>query len=221
MPNAADGDMRRASRSADPIVYIVDDDPAVGDALTVVLETEGFRTCCFRTGRAFLERCFPGMQGCLLLDLCMPDYSGLEIQSVLAQQNVQMPIIFLTGYGSLPTSSAAFRNGAFDFLEKPVKCELLLQRVAEAIRVDERRSVHGQQRISITDRYARLSARERQVLHFVVNGLSTKEMAKEMGLSHRTVDTHRGHMMRKLGCSTLLQLMRAIAPLFDDDGMFD
>ncbi|MBM4201066.1 MAG: DNA-binding response regulator, partial [Gammaproteobacteria bacterium] len=128
--------------------------------------------------------------------------------------------IFLTGFGTLPTSSEAFRGGALDFLEKPVDRELLLDRVTEALKMDARRGVHDVQKSTVVERVALLSARERQVLHYVVNGLSTKEMAKELGLSHRTVDTHRAHMMRKMGCSTLLQLMRAISPLLDEGGLF-
>ena len=221
MGGKAENDMRHALHCADSTVYIVDDDAGVCEALSTVLEAEGFKTRCFQTGSAFLASAHPGMRGCLLLDLCMPDCTGLEIQKTLAQHEVQIPVVFLTGYGTLPTSSEAFRAGALDFLQKPVEHDLLVTRVAEAISMDAKHSAHGLQALSVRQRYAHLSGREREVLRFVVNGLSTKEMAREMGLSHRTVDTHRAHLMRKMGCSNLLQLMKEIGPLLEEQGFLE
>ena len=219
MGGTAGDDLRRSPPGSDSTVYIVDDDAGVCDALSTVLQAEGFKTRCFRTGSAFLAACHSGMRGCLLLDLCMPDCTGLEIQKALAQHEVQIPVIFLTGYGTLPTSSEAFRAGALDFIEKPVERELLITRVAEAISMDVKQSVYGLQALSVKQHYARLSGREREVLRFVVKGLSTKEMAREMGLSHRTVDTHRAHLMRKMGCSNLLHLIRDIGPLLEEEDL--
>lgn len=219
MPKVTDIRPLLNPRDQQPAVYIVDDEPAIGEAIRVLLETEGFRTLCFRTGREFLEIATPTMQGCVLLDLRLPDYSGLEIQKIMAERELSIPIIFLTGYGTIPGSSEAFRTGAFDFLEKPVDRVLLLQRIADALNADELRRTQELQKLAISERFARLSDREKQVLQFVVNGYSSKAMAKEMGISHRTVEVYRGHIMRKMSAETLIELMRAVAPLLDEDGL--
>jgi len=204
---------------SEPLVYIVDDEPAVRDAISMLLETEGLKTRCFQTAGEFLEVSAPTMQGCVLLDVCMPDHSGLEIQKILVERDVHIPIIFLTGHGTVPASSEAFRTGAFDFLEKPFDNEVLLQRVAEAFDVDAKRHAKDMQSLAITERYARLSERERQVLRFVVNGYSSKQMAKELGISHRTVEIYRTHIMQKMSTETLIELVRVVAPLFDENGL--
>jgi two-component system response regulator FixJ len=203
---------------SEPIVYIVDDEPAVSDALRMVLETEGFKTLGFETGSAFLEACSGTMQGCVLLDLCLPDYSGLAVQKMLAEREVHLPIIFLTGHGTVPSSSEAFRHGALDFLEKPIDTSALLQRVAEALEVDEQRVAQGLKKPSGIECYRRLSDRQQQVLQYIVSGCSTKEMAQKMGISHRTVDIYRKQMMRKMNATTLVELMRSVTPLIDETG---
>lgn len=206
------------SNGSDPTVYIVDDEPAVCETIKLVLEMEGYRTRSFLTGAEFLDACSPCMQGCILLDLCMPDYSGLDIQKALARRSVTIPVIIVSGHGTIPNSSEAFRLGAFEFLEKPFESEVLLQRIAEALTVGERRRASDLQKLSISERYARLSDRERQVLQFVVCGYSSKEMAKDMGISHRTVEIYRAHIMHKMGSETLVELLRTVTPLFDERG---
>lgn len=206
------------SHGPEPTVYIVDDEPAVCETIRLLLEMEGFRTRCFQTGEEFLDACSSTMQGCILLDLCMPDYSGLDIQKALTRRGVSIPVIILTGHGTIPSSSEAFRLGAFDFLEKPFESDALLQRVAEALTVDEHRRLKDLKNLAVSERYARLSERERQVLGFVVNGYSSKEMAKEMGISHRTVEIYRAHIMRKMGSESLVDLLRTVTPLFDERG---
>lgn len=206
------------SSTPQPTVYIVDDDPAVCDAIALLLDLEGFRTQTFESGQAFLTLCSPGLQGCVLLDLCLPDHSGLSVLRALAERGVTAPVIILTGHGTIPSSSEAFRLGAFDFLEKPFRSEALLQRVGEALHQDERRRLKDLQKLAISERYARLSEREREVLRFVVDGFSSKEMAKRMGISHRTVEIYRAHAMRKMGSDTLVELLRTVTPLIDDSG---
>lgn len=210
-------DIRTISQQGvlEPLVYIVDDEPDVRDAIGMLLDAEGLTTRCFQTGQEFLDHCSRNMQGCVLLDLCMPDYSGLEIQKILAERNVHIPIIFLTGHGTIPASSEAFRSGAFDFLEKPFDNEVLLQRVAQAFDLDAKRHASDHRALAVSDRYARLSDREKQVLRFIVNGYSSKEMAKEMGISHRTVEIYRINIMRKMNAESLVELMRLVTPLFD------
>lgn len=219
MPKFIDFSAHFPSHGPEPTVYIVDDEPAICDSIKLLLELEGFRARCFQTGQQFLDICSPAMQGCVLLDLCMPGYSGLEVQKELTQRGVSLPIIFLTGHGTIPSSSEAFRTGAFDFLEKPFDSDTLLQRVGEALTVDEHRRAHDLQKLAISERYARLSERERQVLQLVVNGYSSKEMAKQMGISHRTVEVYRAHIMRKMSSETLIELMRVVAPLIDENGV--
>lgn len=206
-------------RGSEPLVYIVDDEPAIVDAIRMLLETEGYKTRGFLTGREFLEICSPNMQGCVLLDLCMPDCSGLEVQKILADREVWIPVIFLTGHGTIPSSCEAFRTGAFDYLEKPFDSQVLLRRVADALRTDEHRRARDLQKLAIAERYARLSDREKQVLQFVVDGYSSKQMAKEMGISHRTVEIYRAHIMRKMSSETLVDLIRVVAPLIGDNGV--
>lgn len=203
----------------EPCVCIVDDEPAVRDAIRMLLETEGLHTACFATGREFLEVCTPATQGCVLLDLCMPDYSGLEIQKILSERDIHLPLIFLTGHGTISSSSEAFRTGALDYLEKPFDNEVLLQRVAEALDTDAKRHAKDLQKLAIAERYERLSDREKQVLQFVIHGYTSKQMAKEMAISHRTVEIYRKNIMRKLDTDTLIELIRVVAPLIDDSGM--
>jgi two-component system, LuxR family, response regulator FixJ len=207
-----------APMNSDPTVFVVDDEEALVDAVRMILETEGYKVRCFRTGREFLGVLDATARGCVVLDLCLPDCSGLEVQDALVERGVDIPHIFLTGYGSVPSSSKAFRGGALDFLDKPFDREVLLQRVAEALAKDRDHRAEGSRIHPVSERYERLSGREREVLWYVVNGYSSKEMAKEMGISHRTVEVYRGQIMRKMGAETLVQLMRLIAPLLDQDG---
>ncbi|MFO1419018.1 MAG: response regulator [Methylotetracoccus sp.] len=196
----------------------MDDEPALLDAVRMILETEGYNVRCFRTGREFLDELNAGAFGCVVLDLCLQDCSGLDVQDALVDRGIDIPHIFLTGYGSIPASSKAFRKGALDFLEKPFDREVLLQRVAEALsHAEDHRS--GESKVHpVSELYDRLSSREKEVLWHIVNDESSKQMAKKMGISHRTVEVYRGQIMRKMGVETLVQLMRVIAPLIDEEG---
>jgi two-component system response regulator FixJ len=218
MSKLTDSSARPPPRGPESVVYIVDDEPAVGDALTMVLEMEGFKALCFQNAREFLGACSRTMQGCILLDLCLPDYSGLEVQKILAERDVHLPVIFLTGYGTIPSSSEAFRRGALDFLEKPIDTAALLERVTEALEADERRVAQALHKLSAGERYTRLSDRQHQVLQYIIRGYSSKEMAQKMGISHRTVDIYRKQMMRKMNAITLVELMRSVTPLIDENG---
>ena len=218
MPRSGDKATDPQQTGSASTVFVVDDEAALLDAVRIILETEGYEVRCFRTGQEFLDALDPTAFGCIILDLCLPDCSGLDIQDSLVERGIDIPHIFLTGYGSVPTSSKAFRSGALDFLEKPFDREMLLQRVAEALaRAEDQRS--GRSRAHpASERYERLSSREKEVLWHIVNGESSKEMAKKMGISHRTVEVYRGQIMRKMGVETLVQLMRTVTPLFDQGG---
>lgn len=214
-------DRSASNHGAEPCVYIVDDESAVSDAIRVLLETEGLHTACFASGADFLEVCSAAMEGCVLLDLCLPDYSGLEIQQMLAERGIHIPLIFLTGHGTVSSVSQAFRTGALDYLEKPFDNAVLLQRVADALQADAKRHAKELQKLAIAERYARLSEREKQVLQFLITGYSSKQMAKEMAISHRTVEIYRKNIMRKLDTETLIELIRVVAPLLGETGMIN
>ncbi|RYU59355.1 response regulator transcription factor [Methylolobus aquaticus] len=217
MPISSSSEPVSPHERSDSTVFVVDDEPALLDAVRMILETEGYKVRCFRSGREFLDALHPSAHGCVILDLCLPDCSGLDIQDRLVERGIDFPHIFLTGYGSVSTTSKAFRTGALDFLEKPFDSEVLLERVAEALaRAEDQRT--GRSTVHpISERYKRLSSREKQVLAYIVDGDSSKQMAKKMGISHRTVEVYRGQIMRKIGVETLVQLMLAVAPLFEQD----
>lgn len=186
-----------------PTIYIVDDDFAVRDSLALLLETAGFIAETFDCAEAFLARLDPDMAGCLILDVLMPGMSGPELQAELIQRQVGLPILFLSAYGDVPTTVQAIQAGAVDFLTKPVDSRHLLQRVRAALQRD----------IAARTQRARLSAlteREREVLTLAVAGCSNKEIGARLGISHRTVEIHRSHILLKTGAGNLLELVRLV-----------
>ncbi|QJD28590.1 response regulator transcription factor [Methylococcus geothermalis] len=200
----------------EPLVHIVDDQPAVRDALKALVESEGLPARCFATSKAFLDYCTPDTHGCIVLDLCLPEMSGLELQKTLTGKGIRTPIIFITGQGDVPALAEAFRGGAFDFIEKPFENEGFLNRLREAIALDLRSSEHRRRQAEALAQYARLSKREKQVLHCTVKGYSSKDTAKSLGISHRTVEIYRANVMRKMQAETLAELVR-IALLLEPD----
>jgi RNA polymerase sigma factor (sigma-70 family) len=188
-------------------VFIVDDDPAMRDALAQLLETAGLRVETYANGAAFLAASKYRQAGCVVLDVAMPGMSGYEVQTALSKRGSPLPVIFLTGHGDVPMAVHAVQTGAMDFLEKPVQGEVLLERVRHALALDEERRQSETYTQEIRQRLARLSAREREVVTLVVSGLSSKEIAQQLGLSHRTVETHRMHVMYKMGAANLAELI--------------
>lgn len=189
------------------IVFVVDDDQRVREALTTLLMSIGFEVAAFASARAFLDADRPDLPGCVLLDLDLPDISGLELQTELVGQPGP-PIVFLTGYGDIPSSVKAIKAGAVEFLSKPVSDDELVRAIATAIDVDR---VARQRRLELSDlrhRYERLTSRERQVLPYVVAGLANKVTASDLGTSVITIAIHRGHIMRKMGAQSLAELVR-------------
>lgn len=187
-------------------VYIVDDDPAVRDGLGEMLAAFGYPLRTFDSGDAFLGACTADWRGCVLLDLAMPGRSGAEVHAELQRRGIAMPVIFLTGHGDIPSAVAAMKLGAFDFLQKPATGQALRERVDAALRADVER-LDGTARVAVArSRYDRLSPREREVLGEVVAGRSNKEIARRLGISFRTVEVHRAHMLRKLGVQSAIEL---------------
>lgn len=190
-----------------PTVFVVDDDEALRSALVQLLETAGLTVASYADGRAFLEHYVAERPGCVLLDVAMPGLSGLDVQDVLRDRGLHPPIVFLTGHGDIPMAVRAVQAGAVDFLEKPVTSATLLERVRRALAVDEERRSERVLRQEAAARYQRLSPRETEVLRLVVAGSSSKEIARVLGISVRTVEAHRVHVMHKMGASNLAELV--------------
>ncbi len=195
-----------------PVVFLVDDDPAILKALPRALKRHGLDVQAFESAREFLE-VYDKEPGCLILDLSMPDMTGLELQRELIRLEIEIPIIFITGHGGVSESVQALRAGAIDFLEKPFLPEVLLQRIDEAITQDLKVRTHSLQQDKIRSRFARLTERERDVFRLLVAGReipSSKEMARTLGISHRTVEHHRSRMLEKTKTKSVSEL-RALA----------
>jgi len=203
-----------------PKVFIVDDDPSVRDALKVFVEWVGYTVESCDSAKAFLENYTPKQSGCLLLDNLMPDMSGLELQRALQEQNISIPIIFLTAHGKVPASVKALKGGAIDFLEKPFDDKVLLKRIEEAIALDLKYRAEEFMRAPIMTRYVQLTSREQEVMNLIVNGHPNKVIAKMLGVSSRTIEVHRAHIMKKMEATSLSELigMAVKCGLFETTG---
>jgi two-component system response regulator FixJ len=190
-----------------PIVFVVDDDHAMRDALVQLLEAAGLQVESHADGPAFLAAYGQGRPGCLLLDMAMPGMTGLQVQAELNARGLSVPIVFLTGHGDIPMAVRAVQSGAVDFLEKPIQGAALIERVQRALALDqESRQSQGQVQ-AIQQRYSRLSSREREVMALAVSGLTCKEIARKLDLSPRTVEVHRTHIMHKMAAASLAELV--------------
>lgn len=194
-----------------PTVFVVDDDSALRDALRGLLGTAGLQVEAYANGATFLDAIDRDRAGCVLLDMAMPGMSGHQVQAALKDRGFELPIIFLTGHGDIPAAVKAVRAGAVDFLEKPVRGEVLLDRVRRSLAIDEERRSAREQATEIKRRFATLRPREAEVMALVVTGLSNKEIAQNLGLSPRTVEVHRTHVMHKMGAGNLAELVSMAA----------
>lgn len=189
-------------------VYIVDDDQAMRDSLALLLETAGYTVDAYAGADAFLDRCTPESEGCVVLDLNMPGKNGLTLQESLRARNINLPAVFLTGYGTIPAAVKAMRNGAMDFLSKPVDGKMLLKCVADALNKSQELSTQSSEARSVASRLEQLTERERQIVPMVAEGRSSKEIGQILGISYRTVEVHRRHLMSKLGAASNLEVAR-------------
>ncbi len=189
-------------------VFLVDDDAAVRDALTQLLEANGLNVRSFASAEDFLTGCDTEEPGCLVLDLRLPGASGTDLQEWLNLRKARWPVIFLTGYGDVPTSVSTLKHGAVDFLEKPAAGGVLLERVQAALALDGERRSTDAVRSAARARFDQLTPREQEVMSLVATGTSNKDIARRLKISHRTVETHRARVMRKMGAANLLDLVR-------------
>ena len=199
--------------TAPPLIHIVDDDAALRTALQRLLNAAGLRVKAYASAGEFLLEPPPDAPGCLLLDLQMPGPSGLELQQALARHGIGLPVIFLSGHADLASGVRAMKAGAVDFLTKPVAREPLLEAIARALQADaQRRAARGAE-AELQSRFARLSAREREVFELVVAGRLNKQIADALGIAERTVKAQRAQVMDKLGAAIAAELGRIAAQL--------
>ena len=196
-----------------PVVFIVDDDEAVRSSLRLLLKSVGLVPTALGSACEFLDKYDPAQPGCLVLDVRMPEMSGLELQEKLNLQGAVIPVIFITGHGDVPMAVEAMQAGAFDFLQKPFRDQDLIDRIQRALEGDRTNRAALNERSLIRERLESLTPREREVLALVTCGKSNKVMAADLGVSQRTVEIHRGRVMEKMGASSLAQLVRMIMDL--------
>lgn len=189
------------------MVHVVDDDSATRDAMSVLLRSVCLQAACYESAEDFLDHWEPSPPGCIVLDLRMPGMGGLELQAALREHGYCPPIIFLTGHANVSAAVRAMQGGAADFLTKPINDESLLEKVREAIGRDRRSRREAAQRATIHARLELLTPRERQVMEGVVAGKSNKEIGRELGISHKTVELHRANMMAKVHAGSIAQLV--------------
>jgi FixJ family two-component response regulator len=188
--------------------FLVDDDPGVLKALSRIVRTAGYDSVSYSSSQDFLREHDPSIPGCAIFDLTMPDLDGLKLQQCLVESGDDRPVIFLTGRGDIPASVRAMKAGAVDFLVKPVNREQLLSAIAQAQARDIEARRQRCERMSIEEKLARLTPREREVLGHVVRGRLNKQIAADLGTVEKTIKVHRGRMMAKLQVRSVAELVR-------------
>jgi FixJ family two-component response regulator len=196
-----------------PIVFVVDDDISVRESLELLIQSAGWHSETFASAREFLDRPLSMTPSCLVLDVSLPDLNGLELQKRIASDRSDLPIIFITGHGDIPTSVQAMKGGAVEFLTKPFSAEALLGAIGQAIERSQAVMGHEEELRALQQDYDSLSDREREVMALVVSGLLNKQVAGNLGISEITVKAHRGKVMRKMKAASLADLVRKAARL--------
>jgi FixJ family two-component response regulator len=194
--------------AASPIVFVVDDDVSVRESLELLIQSEGWRPEIFESAQEFLDRPRALVPSCLVLDISLPGLDGLELQKRVAAERRDMPIIFITGFGDVPKTVQAMKTGAVEFLTKPLNDEVLLGAIRQALERSRLALAHEAEMQELRNRYASLTARERQVMALVVSGLLNKQVGGELGISVITVKAHRGQVMQKMKANSLADLVK-------------
>jgi FixJ family two-component response regulator len=195
-------------REQDPIVFVIDDESLIRDGIQSLIRSVGLRAQTFASALEFMKAKRPDAPACLILDVRMPGLSGLELQRQLSEAEIHIPIIFITGHGDIPMSVRAMKEGAMEFLTKPVRGQELLDAVQNAIARDRDLRKHRAELTETRTRFASLTPRETEVLNLVVAGLLNKQIADQLGTSELTVKTHRAHVMEKTKADSLAHLVR-------------
>jgi FixJ family two-component response regulator len=204
-------------KEADPIVFVVDDDPLIRDGLRSLIKSVGLHVETFGSSREFMQRKPPDAPGCLVLDVRLPGLSGLDLQRELNESNIRIPIIFMTGHGDIPMSVRAMKNGALEFLTKPVRGQDLLDAIQQAIARDRAARRERAKMADLRTRFDLLTRREREVLDLIVAGLLNKQIAGELNIGEVTIKTHRAHIMQKTQAESLAHLVRMNEELKSND----
>ncbi len=197
------------------VVYVVDDDEAVRDSLKLLLESVDLSCQTFASATDFLDEHNPDQHSCLVADIRMPGMSGLDLQEELNRRSSTIPILFITGHGDVPMAVDAMKSGALDFIQKPFRDQDLLDRIHQALESDEEAREDNRELSETRNRIARLTARETEVMHRVVQGQANKVIALDLGVSQRTVEIHRARVMQKMGARSLAELVRMVGKVID------
>lgn len=193
-----------------PVIFIIDDDSAIRDSLRLLVESVGYSVKTFNEPIAFLEEYDSDQLGCLILDIRMPNMSGLELQNKLNDMHCIMPTIFITGHGDVPMAVQAIKNGAMCFIQKPYRDQEILDSIHDALELDRRQRKELLEHRQILKRLSTLTERERDVLTGILQGKANKVIASDINLSQRTVEIHRSRIMEKMGTKSLAHLVRQI-----------
>ncbi len=213
-PASAPGQSRSSPKSqATPIVFVVDDDISVRESLELLIRSEGWEPETFKSAQEFLVRPRALVPSCLVLDVSLPGLNGLDLQKRIAPDRIDMPIIFITGYGDVPMTVQAMKAGAVEFLTKPFGDNVLVSAIRNALERSHTALSHEAEMRVFRDCYASLTPREREVMALVVSGLLNKQVGGELGISEITVKAHRGQVMQKMKADSLADLVKMAARL--------
>ncbi len=191
-----------------PVVFVVDDEPAVRDSLNALLGTYGFAVESFASGRELLDRVESGPAGCVVADVRMPGISGIDLQRELVRRNIPLPVVIITGHGDVPMAVESLKAGAVDFIEKPIDDDRLVKSIRAALDQDRTAREQGEETARAAQRVATLTQREAQVMDLIVVGYSNNAIAEKLGISARTVEHYRANIMQKMQAASLAQLVR-------------